>query len=562
MGCRQNVGRWWCWGALVICGASAAQTPPDAGKLRQEIERNLPPAMPQPKLAPPPSPPPMTALAGKVFVKQFRFAGNQALSEATLQSVLAGWTQRELSFAQLQEAAAAIGAAYRAAGRVVRAYLPRQEISDGVVTIQIVEARFGAVRIEVAPGVHIRAAPERLRALVEANQAPGQPLQAVALDRALLLLEELPGVRASGSLQEGRAPGETDVVLTVADAPLFGADASADNTGSRATGAARLAANLQLNSPFGLSEQASLNLVHTAGSDYARLACSMPLGDAGWRLVANGSHMRYRLVSAEFAALQASGDSNSAGVELQYPLLRTRQGNASFSVGYDSKDFNNVSGGAVTTRYRLAGWSAGLTGSASDATGSSSASVGLAGGALDLDGSPNQAADAATTRTAGRYARLRFALGRNQTLAARWQATAQFSGQYASKNLDSGEKFYLGGASGVRAYPSGEAGGADGLMLNLELRYRVREALTLSAHLDAGTVRVNHDNDFAGAAGNNRQSLRGAGLGLAWSPVPGASLKAVLSHRIGRHPNPTPGGSDQDGSLVRSRLWFTASVAL
>ncbi|WP_170305797.1 ShlB/FhaC/HecB family hemolysin secretion/activation protein [Pseudoduganella ginsengisoli] len=541
--------------------ASAAQIPPDAGQLRQEIERSLPSSMPQPKLAPQAElPPPMTAMTGKVFVQQFRFAGNEALSDATLQTIVAGWTQRELSFAQLQEAAAAVGAAYRSAGRVVRAYLPRQEIKDGIVIIQIVEARFGAVRIEAAPGARMR--PEYLQGLVESSQAPGQPLQAAALDRALLLLEELPGVRASGSLQEGKNQGETEVVVAVAPAPLLGGDASTDNTGSRSTGPVRLAVNFQLSSPLSFSDLATVSAAHTQGSNYGRLAYSVPLGSAGWRAGANVSRMRYRLVSAEFAALQASGDSGSAGVELQYPLLRARQANASLALAWERKDFNNVSGGAVTTRYKVGVLSAGLSGSASDAAGSNSGSVTMSSGGLDLDGSPNQSADAATTRSAGRYAKLRFSATRNQTLGAHWHGVLQLSGQYASKNLDSSEKFYLGGASGVRAYPSSEVGGADGVMVNAELRYRVQDALTLSAHADAGVVRVNHDHGFAGAPKHNRQGLRGAGLGVAWTPLPGASIKAVLSHRIGRNPNPAPSGADQDGTLVRSRLWLTASMAL
>jgi hemolysin activation/secretion protein len=501
----------------------------------------------------------MAPLAGKVMVKQFRFAGNTSLSAATLESVVASWTGRELTFAQLQQAAAAIGEAYRSGGRVVRAYLPRQEIKDGVVTIQVIEARFGKTRIEAAPEARIR--PQRLRALVEANQAPGQPMRADALDRALLLLQELPGVRAGGSLQEGQAAGETDIVLTVAGAPLLAADASADNTGSRATGAARLAANLNLNSPFGLADQGSLNVAHTEGSDFVRLAYSLPVGSSGLRLAVNASRMRYTLVSADFAALQARGDSDSAGIEAHYPWIRSKLASANVSAAYERKDFNNESGGAVTTRYRMAVWSATVAGQATDASGASSASVNLAHGDVDLSGSPNQAADAASARTAGRFARLRFTLARNQQFGPQWQGSAQLSGQMANRNLDSGEKFYLGGLAGVRAYPSSEAGGADGLMVNLELRRRVIEPLSLSAHLDGGIVRVNHDNGFAGAAANNRQSLRGAGLGLAWQ-AGGASVKAVLSRRIGRNPNPTPAGADQDGTLVRNRLWVSASMAI
>ena len=51
-----------------------------------------------------------------------------------------------------------------------------------------------------------------------------------------------------------------------------------------------------------------------------------------------------------------------------------------------------------------------------------------------------------------------------------YSAFASFSGQMAGGNLDPSEKFYLGGSTGVRAYPSGEAGGSTGQLISLELR--------------------------------------------------------------------------------------------
>ena len=47
---------------------------------------------------------------------------------------------------------------------------------------------------------------------------------------------------------------------------------------------------------------------------------------------------------------------------------------------------------------------------------------------------------------------------------------AAFNGQVASKNLDNSEKMGLGGPAGVRAYPTGEAYGDQGYILNLEAR--------------------------------------------------------------------------------------------
>jgi len=132
----------------------------------------------------------------------------------------------------------------------------------------------------------------------------------------------------------------------------------------------------------------------------------------------------------------------------------------------------------------------------------------------------------------------------------------------ASKNLDSSEKFYLGGAGGVRAYPTNEGGGSEGHMLRLELRKRLPGNLALTGFYDWGAVTVNKDNAITGAASLNHYALQGAGLSLAWATNFGLNLSAMLAHRIGDNPNPTSTGADQDGTLKGNRIWLQASLPL
>ena len=101
----------------------------------------------------------------------------------------------------------------------------------------------------------------------------------------------------------------------------------------------------------------------------------------------------------------------------------------------------------------------------------------------------------------------------------------------ASKNLDSAEKFYLGGASGVRAYPSSEGGGAEGQLASLELRARLPQNFALSAFYDWGHVTVNRNNGFTGASALNAYTLQGAGLTAAWFASFGLNLKATWARR-------------------------------
>jgi hemolysin activation/secretion protein len=541
-----------------------AQTPPNAGALQQQIERERQQQLPK-RIAPekPAVPAAMAPVSGSVVtVKQFRFAGNTLLTAEQLAPAVAGYLNRPLDFTQLQAAAAAVAKAYRAAGWIVRAYLPKQDIADGSVIIQIVEAVFGGVRIEGEEPRRIQVA--RVMAIFDKAQKTGTPLNAEALDRALLLADDLPGVAVSGSLREGAKERETDLLVKLADEPPLTGDVALDNTGSRSTGRERLAANLYANSPLGQGDLVTGNAIHTQGSDYFRLGATLPLGPDGWRLGGSASVLWYKLVAPEFSSLDAKGSSNTAGLDASYPIIRSRLKNLYFSANLDRKRYDNQTGGATVTQYQVDSVSLGLAGNLFDnlgGGGASSASLTLVEGNLDLAGSPNQAADASTIRSAGHFTKLRYAASRQQVITADLSAFAALSGQWAGKNLDSSEEFYLGGATGVRAYPTSEGGGASGDLLNLELRWRLPQGFSLTGFYDYGHVTVNHDNGFTGAPALNSYSLKGAGLSLAWQAGNGPSLKATWAHRLGDNPNPTATGNDQDGSLLKNRFWLVATLA-
>ena len=558
--------RQYAWlGLPIFLGISTvhAQTPPDAGALRQQIEQQLPRGLPgerKPLTALPQEYKPAPGLA--VTVSQFRFAGNTLLTAEQLAPAVASFLNRPLDFAGLQQATAAISEAYRTAGYLVRVYLPRQDITNGIVTLQIVEGIFGKLRIDGTPPS--RLAPGRAEATIASAQAPGQPLNAAALDRAMLLLDDLPGVAVAGNLAPGSGQAETDLVLKLTDEPLLSGEAGLDNTGSRATGSERFTVNAFVNSPLKMGDQLTANLIHSQGSDYARVAYTAPVGYDGLRLGVNASRLDYDVVTSEFAAANINGNSTTWGLDAQYPLIRSRTHNLYLSAAYDDKSFDNEASSATTTKYGVRNLTLGLMGNLFDkwgGGGANMASLNLAAGTVDLDGSPNKAADATTTRTHGNFTKLRYAMSRQQALSTDLSLYALLSGQFASKNLDSSEKFYLGGANGVRAYPANEGGGSEGTMLNLELRWRAMNNLTVTGFYDWGSVKINRNNNIAGAAMLNRYELDGLGTSVAWTGPLGLTLKGTYAHRLGNNPNrDATTGKDQDGSLDKNRFWLTASL--
>jgi len=156
------------------------------------------------------------------------------------------------------------------------------------------------------------------------------------------------------------------------------------------------------------------------------------------------------------------------------------------------------------------------------------------------------------------YIKLNYSLSRQQSLTADHSLLLNLQGQYATQLLDSSEKFYIGGASTVRAYPSSELGGERGQLLTGEWRWRLHAAWVLSGFIDQAWVEAQPSSTADASA---HSSLRGHGLSAAWQGPKGLNAKLTWSKREGENPKPTATGTDGDGTLQINRIWFTAGWA-
>lgn len=548
--------------ALGLHTSNQAQSLPDAGSIRQQIEQqrelHLPQAAPLPRVTPPPEIQPKDGLS--IQIKAFRFAGNTLLGAEQLAPALSGFVGRTLDFAGLQRATDAVAAAYREAGWLVRVYLPEQDVSEGTITLQVVEARFAGLRFEGAPSQRVQRS--EIEAWFMARQASGQPLNADALDRALLLADDLPGVSVAGTLAPGAQDGETALVLQTTDEPFLYGDIGLDNSGARSTGSTRLTANMNINSPGGRGELVAINLLHTQGSDYGRVALTVPDGYNGLRLGINASSMTYKVVDGpdSVQALNIRGRSDSLGLEWSYPLVRARLHNLYFSGGLDAKSFysenkNKSADPKSYSDYASNSLRLGLSGNRFDdlgGGGANSGSLQMVWGSLS-----DMKAHSLLGSIDTSYKKLNYSLSRQQTVTAEHSLLLSLSGQHATQVLDSSEKFYIGGASTVRAYPTSELGGERGQVMAAEWRWRLDAAWVLSAFVDHGRV-VSLPPTSSDA--QTALSLRGHGLSASRQGPAGVVTKLSWSHRNGHNPKPTQSGTDGDGTLKLNRFWFTTSL--
>lgn len=157
------------------------------------------------------------------------------------------------------------------------------------------------------------------------------------------------------------------------------------------------------------------------------------------------------------------------------------------------------------------------------------------------------------------YHKLSYSFSRQQTLVGDHSLLLSLQGQHATQLLDTSEKFYIGGAQSVRAYPASELGGERGQLLTAEWRWRVDSAWVVTAFVDHGRVVA-----LPASVSEQRTalSLRGHGLSASWQTPLGVVTKLTWSRRDGHNPKANINtGADGDGTLKLNRLWLTANVA-
>src|ERR1035437_245577 len=217
-----------------------------------------------------------------VYVRGFHFTGYEGLAtEAELLAAVQRWSGRSVSVAELQDATAQVSALLRQKGFLLaRAYLPKQDVTAGTVEITIVQAKVDG-SVGIRRGENSRISESRLQLIADASVASGQPLQEQSLERALELINDLPGVRGRVLLEQGSAPGTTRVSIEVSEASLLSGSLWVGNFGGRHTGAIRGNGLVFVNDPTRRGDQLSFLLSGAEDMLQGRATYSTPLGSSG-----------------------------------------------------------------------------------------------------------------------------------------------------------------------------------------------------------------------------------------------------------------------------------------
>jgi len=414
-----------------------------------------------------------------ILVKDFLIIGNEHISSNNLEKFYKDFKGKELTFNQLQEIAVSITKYYRDNGYfVARAYIPKQNMKDSVLEIEIIEGAYGELKLINNSLIKDSV----LQGMLDDAKSRSDIVSDRSLERSMLIIQDTPGAIITRSdILPGQKVGSSDFNMTADASKRYEGFVVVDNTGSRYTGKNRLMLGADINSPFSLGDKISFFGLVSDETDLknGKLSYLVPLMSNGLKGELSYSQTNYSLIK-EYASLDAVGTSKTFEGKLNYPIIRTRRENLDTSIILANKDIKDeVRTIGTSVEKNIKSISIGLDYDKSylllDKSSLSKVSFTMTYGDLSFDDSADLAIDRLGPDTNGKYSKINLDLSNSLVLTNEITLESSLKMQYAlnNKNLDRSEDISIGGSSGVKLYPDGEQSAENGYLFNIEAKYQL-----------------------------------------------------------------------------------------
>ncbi len=427
------------------------------------------------------------------------------IDQQQLDALTSQYEGKEITLDDLEQLVDQINNLYREKGYLTsQAYVPPQDVQQGVVRIQVMEGKVGKVYVS---GNRFYRTNAILRQL---SLDPGQPFNIRDLEQELNRSNKFNNYRLKATLSPGENPGETDVKLNVSERQPWQISPTFDNQGRPGIGMYRGGVELTNDSLFGYGDRLTTRFIGASGTAVGLGSYFVPLNGRGDEIgISYGiSHVDVDLPGVPN---DIDGTAHNLGFIFSHPFDEERRWIG--DIGINGRRIINRLDGVTTNADDIRSIQAGLNYDNTDRIGrtflrlQTSVGLGFLGGEHSF-----WKGEAFLNRI--------FRLSENNTLLIRAY------GQITPNALPIAEAFQIGGAYSVRGYNEGFLIGDRGYNISIEDRFPLpflraispwlAERLQGAAFFDIGQVWIDSDNDrFVGiSALNDDNLLMGAGVGL------------------------------------------------
>ena len=332
--------------------------------LRQSLPKELPPKPKAPEITNKNKPLIRKPPAGDptFFIKKIKLTGNTVISDERLMPLVDLGEGKDVNLSILNAIANEVAAVYATEGYLlVRVFVPNQEVKDATVEMVISEGRINKVLVQGNKKLSTEKFQQRMKMVQE------EPvLREQTLERVLLELNELMGVKVRAVLKPGDLPGTSDLVMDVTESRPYTFSFDSDNFGSRFTGPVRFGLSMSYANIFTLGDQFATRWTRSEyGQDSYTPFYTVPINSYGTRMKLSYTFLENELKD-KLEYLAAGGSLNSVGLELSHLMHKSQTASFSVRTGLDLKSFENEAQGINTTKDNLMNVSLGFEGNLSD----------------------------------------------------------------------------------------------------------------------------------------------------------------------------------------------------
>ncbi len=171
--------------------------------------------------------------------------------------------RRGLTLGQIESLAVDIEKYYHERGlQLAKAFIPRQSMRDGVLVIELMNGKLGAVQVddnEIYDAKMITGSFDDIL---------GKPVSFERVEERMYFVNDYPGINLTGTFKSGYQVGDSVLQLSVNRESRLDTTLRLDNHGSELTGEIRGFARFFLNNPGGRADQLDLSLLQSSDDLY------------------------------------------------------------------------------------------------------------------------------------------------------------------------------------------------------------------------------------------------------------------------------------------------------
>jgi len=309
-----------------------------------ELPAPEPPQPPYPSPLPPTPPTPAESefrpdLVGTIRVDRFEFEGNTAFSDRELAEITKPFAGREITFAELIAAEAAVTQKYVAAGYINSgAVIPANQTfsrQGAVVKIQIVEG--GLDEIQITGNRRLNS--NYLRSRLEI--ATRRPLNRDRLLQALQILQLDPLIaNISAELQAGSRPENSRLEVRVKEADSFQGEVFTDNNRSPSVGSFRRGVGINQTNLLGLGDGLEVSYANTDGSNELNGSYTFPINPRNGTIRLSAGATKTNVIEEPFDAAGIEGKSRTYELTYRQPIVEKPDRNLALGVTLSRQESN------------------------------------------------------------------------------------------------------------------------------------------------------------------------------------------------------------------------------